>query len=174
MASPPVVFDPVAFVSPGMFPEFSPLNPAELTGYFTRATGSIIGNSTTNPAFGDGNLPYLINLATAHVAWLMCAKDQNGNPTSAQGGQVVQLVGRINSAGQGSVNVQTEWPASDPSVREKYLMQTKYGAELLAALQPYWTARYAAQPTIVIGGRFRNPYLSGGRAFWGPAGPWGG
>lgn len=155
MATPPVTFDNPTFL--GLFPEFQPLGATLNGAYFLRATGSIIANATTNPAFNDGNLPYLIYLATAHVAWLNCPKDANGLPTGSSNAQPAsQIVGRISSASQGSVSVQTEWPANDPSAQEKYLMQTKYGVELWSALAPYRTAHYAARPTRVAGTRFRN------------------
>lgn len=151
MSSPPVTFDFPTFT--GLFPEFTPIGASLGNAYFTRATGSIIANATTNPIFGDGNLPYLIYLATAHVAWLNCPKDANGNPAGPNGAPASQLVGRINSASQGSVSVQTEWPANDPSAQEKFLSQTKYGAEYWAATAQYRTAQYAARPTRV-GSRF--------------------
>lgn len=148
MATPPVTFDFAQWIA--LFPEFTPLNNAMGNAYFIRATGSIIGNSTTNPIFNDGNLPYLIYLATAHVAALNCPRDASGNPAQS-GNPASTLVGRINSASQGSVSVQTEWPASDPSAQEKFLMQTKYGAEYWSATAQYRTARYAARPTIIAG-----------------------
>jgi hypothetical protein len=162
--TPPVIYNLQTFL--GIFPEFSGLNSTQCQAYFTRATGSIIGNSCTNPAFNDGNLPYLVYLATAHVAWLNSPKDANGNP-AATGAPASPLVGRISTASEGSVSVATEYPLDGgSSAEEKYLAQTKYGVELWAALAPYRTAQYAARPTIVRFGRF------GG--FWGRGGGWGG
>lgn len=163
MTTPPVTFSFQTWIA--TFPEFSTLNANMGQGYFNRATATILANATSNPLFGDGNLPYLIYLATSHVAWLNCPKDASGNP-SATGQAASPLVGRISSASEGSVSVQTEWPASDPSAQEKYLMQTKYGAELWAALAPYRTAQYAARPTVVIGGRFRNAFFGNGWTLW--------
>jgi hypothetical protein len=145
--TPPVVFDFPTFAA--MFPEFSGLNATIGLAYFTRATGSIIANAATNPANADGNLMYLVYLATAHVAWLNSPKDASGNP-SATGQPASPLVGRISSASEGSVSVQTEWPANDPTAQQNYLSQTRYGVELWTALAPYRTARYLARPTRVI------------------------
>lgn len=157
-ASAPVTFSYSTWVA--MFSEFAPLEPEQGNAYFMRATGGIIGNSVTNPVFCDGNLEYLIYLATSHVAWLSCPKDANGNP-SATGGASSAIVGRISSATEGSVSVTSEFPMdSSASAQEKYLAQTKYGVELWSALAPYRTARYAARPTIVVGGRF-SPYIGG-------------
>lgn len=144
--TPPVTFDNAAFIA--LFPAFTPLGQTLNNAYFTRATGSIIANACTNPMFGDGNLTYLVYLATAHVAWLNSPKDASGNP-SASGSVSPGLAGRISSATKGSVTVATEWPANDPSAQEKYLMQTSYGQEYLAATAQYRTARYAARPTRI-------------------------
>jgi hypothetical protein len=148
-----------------LFPEFAALDPTLGAAYFMRATGSIIANSTTNPIFGDGNLPYLIYLATSHVAWLNAPKDANGNP-SATGTPAPNLVGRVSSASEGSVSLQLDWPSSDPSAQEKYLSQTKYGAEYWAATAQYRTANYAARPTIVRNGRFLSPFFGGYPGRW--------
>lgn len=154
--TPPVTFDYPTWI--GMFPEFSGLNPTLGQAYFMRATGSIIGNATSNPAFPDGNLPYLIYLATSHVAWLNSPKDANGNP-AATGQPASPLVGRISSASEGSVSVQVDYPlGTDSTAQEKYLAQSKYGIELWDALAQYRTARYMARPTIVRNGRFLRPY----------------
>lgn len=158
MSTPPVTFSQATWVA--MFPEFSALTSEQGQGYFNRATGSIIANDVCNPVFGDGNLPYLIYLATSHVAWLNCPKDNNGNP-AATGQPASPLVGRISNASEGSVSVQLEWNGSDPSAQEKYLIQTKYGAELWSALAPYRTASYLARPTIVVGGGFGRPFFPG-------------
>lgn len=156
----PVTFDFPTWV--GLFPEFSGLTAGQGTAYFTRATGTIIANSDTNPANADGNLSYLIYLATSHVAWLNCPKDAAGMPSST-GSLPPPIVGRISSVSEGSVSVSTEWPTGgDLSAQEKYLMQTKYGAELWAALGQYRTARYLARPTAVFGGRFLSPWYRRG------------
>jgi hypothetical protein len=166
LSSPPVTFDLQTFL--GLFPEFTPLSQGFLNAMFMRATGSIIANAVTNPANNDGNLAYLIYLVTAHLAWLNCQKDVNGQPTaqtSAQ--QASQQVGRISQATQGSVSVTLEWPGNDPSAQEKFLVQTRYGAEYWAATAQYRTAQYAARPTFVIGGRFRNPLWRSTTGLWG-------
>lgn len=161
--TPPVVFNFATWTA--LFPEFSALNAVLGQAYFTRATATIIANATTNPAFGDGNLPYLIYLVTSHIAWLSCPKDPNGNPSGA-GTPASPLVGRISSAAEGSVNVQTEWNSAGGTPLEAYLIQTKYGAEYWAATSQYRTAQYAARPTVVVGGRFRNIFFNG-RGGWG-------
>jgi hypothetical protein len=159
----PVVFDFPTWI--GIFPEFTPLNPTLGNAYFIRATGGIVDNSPTSRLLQDGNLSYLVYLATSHIAWLNCPKDASGNP-SASGAPASPLVGHIGQAAEGSVNVTIDWPldASSDSM-EKYLAQSKYGVEYWAATAQYRTAQYAAQPMIVFGGRFRSP--------WPGANPWG-
>ena len=149
-SSPPVVFDYETWVA--MFPVFAPLSAAQGNAYFIRATTSIVGNSCSNPAFGDGKLEGMIYLATSHVAWLSCPKDASGNP-SATGTPPSPLVGRISNATEGSVSVQTEWEVGGSQTQfDAYLQQTPFGVELLAAIAPYRTARYLPRVTPVIAG----------------------
>jgi hypothetical protein len=150
----PVVFDFPTWI--GIFPEFSNLNTALGNAYFIRATGGIVDNSPTSRLLQDGNLSYLVYLATSHVAWLNCPKDASGNP-SASGMPASPLVGHISDATEGSVSVSLDWPldASSDSM-EKYLTQTKYGAEYWAVTAQYRTAQAIVRPTIVFGGRFRG------------------
>ncbi len=155
--TPPIVFSYETWVA--MFPEFAPLTSAQGTGYFTRATTSFAANSCSNPAFGDCRLEGLLYLATSHVAWLNCPKDANGNP-AATGTIASQLVGRISSAAEGSVNVQTELDfGTDMGALQGYLSQTKYGLEYWAAIQNYRTAQYLPNPTrVVLGGLYPGLY----------------
>ena len=158
--SPPVTFSYATWVA--MFPEFTPLTPIQGAAYFMRATGGFAANSCSNPANGDNRLEYLLYLATSHVAWLSCPKDANGNP-AATGTNAAELVGRINSAREGSVDVQTELEfGTDLGALQGYLSQTRYGLEYWAAIQNYRTARYIANPTRVINGLFPGVYGPGG------------
>ena len=149
--SPPVGFNYETWTA--MFPEFSPLSPTQGNAYFMRA-GLICANALSNPIFRTGNLAPLLYLLTAHVAWLSCPKDANGNP-AATGTNASELVGRINNASEGTVSVQTEWKGGgDGSALEAYLVQTKYGAEYFAQTSQWRTARYLARPTIVVNGLY--------------------
>jgi hypothetical protein len=156
--SPPVVFSFATWTA--SFPEFAGLTSDQGQAYFDRAC-LICANSTTNPVFCAGVLSPLLYLLTSHVAWLNCPKDAMGNP-SATGQPPAALVGRISSATQGSVSVQTDMPAQgDSSAMDAYLKQTKYGLEYLAQITQFRTARYVARPTIVGTGvypGFRRPW----------------
>ena len=158
--TPPVTFSFETWVA--MFPEFSLLTPEQGAAYFMRATGSFVGNQASNPANADGRLPYLCYLGTSHVAWLSCPKDGNGKPV-AVGAPPSQLVGRINSAAEGSVNVGLDFElGQDTGALQAYLSQTPYGLEYLTAIATYRTARYLARPTVVLpGGLFPGLPLPG-------------
>lgn len=146
---PPVTFDPTAFVA--RYPEFAPLTMDQLQAYFNEAC-LYCANNTCNPAFADGTLATLLNMLTAHVAWLNAPRDGNGNP-AATGQPAAPIVGRISSANQGSVSVQADMGdtnAGSPS--QAWYMQTKYGAAYWAATAQYRTARYSARPTFVPSG----------------------
>ena len=163
--STPVTYDFPTWV--GLFKEFENVSPSDGLVYFTIATSGIIENAITNPMACDAtSFPVNVYLATSHVAWLMSPKDGTGLPTSdPSGAPASQLVGRISSAAEGSVNVQTEYPLDGTSsAQEKYLAQTKYGVALWAAMAPYRTARPTVRPTFVFGGRFGNAI--GGRTSW--------
>jgi Protein of unknown function (DUF4054) len=160
MTTPPVTFNFATWTA--SFPEFSALSSAQGQAYFNDAC-LICANSATNPINCDGNLPALLYWLTSHFAWLKCPKDGNGNP-AATGTIASQLVGRISSAQEGSVNVQTEWTGGDGEALEAFLIQTKYGATYWAATAQYRTARYLARPTRVAGPGF---LLGGGFGWWG-------
>ncbi len=100
-----------------------------------------IASPVTNPATLQG----LLGMMTAHIATLFAPI--NGNPPST-------LVGRISSAGEGSVNVATDFPSQPGS---EWFNQTKYGAMFWAATKIYRMARYYPGP---------QPFMR--------RGPWGG
>lgn len=128
------------------YPEFAGLDPMQAQAYFDEA-GLYCDNSACNPAFGIGILPTLLNMLTAHIAWLNAPRDANGNPSSS--GQVASpIVGRINTATQGSVSVGAELQGSG-SPSEAWFTQTKYGFAFWNATAQFRTMRYSARPTIV-------------------------
>jgi hypothetical protein len=78
----------------------------------------------------------LLGLMTAHIARLLSSV--GGSPAST-------LVGRISSAGEGSVNVATEFPLNPESA---WFNQTKEGAMFWAATARYRMARYYPGPRL--------------------------
>lgn len=123
-----VVFDPDAFIA--RYPEFSTLSPTLLNAYFAEAT--IYLDNTDCSRVGDvAQRSVLLNMLTAHVAALNSGV--NGQAASP-------LVGRVNSASEGSVSVSTDMgPTSENSA---WFMQTKYGAAYWQATAQYRTAVY--------------------------------
>ena len=113
------------------YPEFGYLDETLVLAYFNEAT-VYHRNDGGGPVNNAGAQLTYLNMLTAHIAALNAA-DQNGNPAST-------LVGRINSAGEGSVNVGTDYPMTNPGAA--WFNQTRYGAAYWAATRPYRTARY--------------------------------
>ena len=142
------------------FPEFVAISSPMAQGYFNRAS-LFCANDNCNPAFPAGILLQLLYLVTAHIAWINAPRDADGNP-AATGEPGSPLVGRINSAAEGSVNVATEWTGSG-SPSETYFTQTKYGAEFWQASAQFRTMRYSPRPILVAGAIF--PYYRGGRVY---------
>lgn len=152
---PAVTFDYAAWVA--RYPEFAAVNSGLAAAYFSEA-GLYFENSVCNPAYTNGTLSTLLNMLTAHIAWLNAPRDANGNPAST-GGSASPLVGRISSAGEGSVNVSAEYDKSG-SPSEAWFTQTKYGAAYWQATAAYRTFQYAARPTVVPGTGFPS-YFGG-------------
>lgn len=148
----------------GMFPEFTAVNTSQATGFFNRAT-KIFRNDGGGPVCDAAEQSDLLNLLTAHIAWLNAFRDASGMPSSTGTIPPSPIVGRINSASQGSVSLGADMgDATAGSPSQPWYMQSRYGAEFWAATAGYRTAQYAAQPTIVAGPVFPG-YFPGRR--WG-------
>jgi hypothetical protein len=107
---------------------------AEAAIYCDNTPCSIVGNLDQRAV--------LLNMLTAHIAALNAPL--NGQPASP-------LVGRINSATEGSVSVQTAYDV--PAGTAQWYAQTKYGAAYWAASAQYRTMRYVPSP-----GRPQDPF----------------
>lgn len=135
-----VPFDYNAWVA--LFPEFANVNSAQ-AGLYNQLAGLYF--DTQGWPSGLTQAPSLMNLLTAHIAWLYAPRDALGNPSSTGTVSAPALVGRISSATQGSISVQSEYDAnSSPS--EKWYSQSKYGAALWAALAQFRTGFYVPGP----------------------------
>lgn len=122
-----VIFDPVAFVV--RYPEFSTVQ-AALPALFGEAT-LILDNTVASPIQQIEQRTPLLWMLTAHLAALNLGV--NGNAPSP-------LVGRVNTASEGSVSVGTDY-GTQPATAAWYL-QTKYGAEYWQMTQSIRTMRY--------------------------------
>jgi hypothetical protein len=150
MADEVVTFDPAAWAL--AFPAFA-LMPAQLaTQYFNLST-LYLSNS---PCSVVQNIPArtsMLWLLTAHLSQIFWLDQQGGGSG---------MVGRINSATQGSVTVSAEFPAADDA---SWFLQTPYGAAFWQASLPYRTARYVPAPPYAF------PPINWSRPGWGA---WGG
>lgn len=107
------------------YPEFATVSEATANAYFAQT--ALFVNNTDYSRITD--IPFrtqVLNLLVAHFAAL---RDPN------RGG----LVGRISGATEGSVSVQTDYPASNSAA---YFLQSPYGALYWQAMAPFRTARY--------------------------------
>ncbi|WP_277963895.1 DUF4054 domain-containing protein [Pseudomonas sp. RIT-To-2] len=114
-----VVFDVASFRV--RYPEFATVSDELLQAYFDEAT-VYLNNTECSPVTDVAKRALLLNMLVAHVAALNAGT--NGEAASP-------LVGRINSATEGSVSVTTDMGAVAGSAA--WFMQTKYGAS-------YWQA----------------------------------
>lgn len=126
-----VAFDPVFFAA--RYPELAGIPFGQLPLFFAEA-GLYCNNTLTSPVSDDsvGGQRYLfLHMLTAHIAALNASV--GGNESSP-------LVGRINMAVEGTVQVQTqnEYPSGSP----QWFQQTKYGAAFWGASAAYRTMLY--------------------------------
>ncbi len=150
--TPPVTFDFAEWVT--LYPEFAACSPVQAAGWFARAS-ILCANSLSNPVYVQTCsveiLKVVLYLLTAHIGWINAPRDASGNP-AANGAPASPLVGRIDSAAEGSVNVHAEiGDANAGSPSQAWYMQTKFGAEYWAMTAFTRTAQYSARPTIVAG-----------------------
>ncbi|TAL90909.1 MAG: DUF4054 domain-containing protein [Candidimonas sp.] len=107
------------------YPEFSTSVSAGLAQQYFNEAQLYCDNTPCSPvtdASPGGQRAVFLNMLTAHIAALNAPL--NGQPSSP-------LVGRINSAAEGSVSVQTQLDM--PAGTAQWYTQTKYGIA-------YWTA----------------------------------
>ncbi len=112
------------------YPEFSAVAEASVNACFSEA--GIYCSNTDMSIVSDVNVrAVLLNMLTAHLVQLYFGS--NGEAPS-------QLVGRVSSAGEGSVNVSVDM-GSQP-VNAAWYNQTKYGASFWRAAAPYRAGFY--------------------------------
>lgn len=112
------------------YPEFATVADASVTACFTEAT-LYVSNRDSSPVVDLSVRATILNMTTAHVVAMNFGV--NGEAPSP-------LVGRIESAAEGSVNVKTAYAAAAGS--RAWWDQTKYGAAAWQALSPFRAARY--------------------------------
>jgi hypothetical protein len=139
-----VVFDYTGWSA--RYPEFSTVMQATAQEYFNEAQ-LYCDNTPTSIVCDLCERSILLNQMTAHIAALNAPL--NGQPSSP-------LVGRINSATEGSVSVSAQMDM--PAGSAQWFNQTKYGAAFWQATAKYRSMRYVRGPVPVA-----NPFTGFGR-----------
>lgn len=129
------VFDPAAFKV--LYPWWVNVPNLQLEGYFDIAT-IYLRNDGTSPVRKVSVQTTLLNLLTAHITQLTIGTDGTSDGSGAAG-----VVGRINSASEGSVSVGTDYPATPTNA---WFLQTPYGAKFWQATSAYRRMRYMPGP----------------------------
>lgn len=120
-----VTFDYQAWVA--RYPEFAQVVPVVATMYFDEAS-LYHANDGSGPVCVSQYQSLYMNMVTAHLAAIYSTDDKGNSPSP--------LVGKIQSASEGSVNVNVAYDATNP---EQWYSQTKYGASYWAATAQYRT-----------------------------------
>lgn len=126
-----------------IYPEFSPSGTQpvvsqQATNYFNMATIFQV-NDGSGPVADAATQTTLLYALTAHIAAL--------NANLASGAAPPPLVGRINSASEGSVSVGAEFNV--PAGTAQWYAQTKYGAMWWAMTAGYRLMNYRRGPDVV-------------------------
>ena len=135
-----VQFSSVEFA--GLYPEFAGLTNGQMQTAFNDATLLLDNSCASRVQDANRRLLFLYTL-TAHLATIEYGtNDGAGNVTTPQG-----IVGRIDSAAEGSVSVSAEY-SSTVTQSEAYFIQTKYGAKFWQQTAQYRTMHYIGPPSF--------------------------
>jgi len=126
-----------------LFPEFGAITEAQVTGVVLPLAEQYCRNDGGGPVTTAATQTNLLNLMVAHICQLLYGSTTQ--PTSP-------LVGRINSATEGSVSVGTDFPTTPEAA---WYNQTRYGSMFWVATAPMRTMRYIPGPR-----RWFNPWLN--------------
>ncbi|KVN25629.1 hypothetical protein WJ63_15985 [Burkholderia pyrrocinia] len=130
-----VAFDPAAFRA--AFPAFAGVSDGLLNGYFSMAC-IFLNNSAASVVQDLTVRAQLLNLITAHVAFLM-GRAGSGDGSSAA------VVGQMVSAGEGTVNASF---AQVQSKNAEFWAQSEYGFMFWQMTLPFRTFRYFPAPHV--------------------------
>jgi hypothetical protein len=153
-----VAFNYAAWIA--LFPEFtttvdeSAANALVGTVAIPGPVTTFVRNDGGGPVSTAATQTQLINYCLAHLAFLYYG-------TNAQ--PAAQTVGRINSAAEGSVNVQLDY-GNNVGQQMAFWIQSRYGATFWAMSAPYRTARYIVGRNNLglVGPPLGGPWLTGG------------
>ena len=127
------VFDYASWVL--RFPEMVNVTQDAATLYFNEAC-IYWRNDGTGPVKTVSSQQIILNLLTAHIAWLNSPRDDNGQPATGGEQPAPATVGVITSATQGSVSVGLDVGQSAPG-SEQWFKQSRYGYEYYTLILPY-------------------------------------
>lgn len=150
------VFDYNAWAD--MFPELATVTEPVAQSFFNIA-GLLLDNTDCSPVVDVTIRLSYLNFATAHLVSLAGYPIPAGGSTPVPSG----VIGRISSATEGTVTVQSQWAAS-VSASEAFWMQTQYGLIFWQLTRALRTMRYIAAPPRQFE-RFGGAYLGGRRLY---------
>lgn len=127
-----VVFDPAAFKA--RYPEFTAVADPTLQACFDEA-GLYLSNADNSPVQNVTRRATLLNMLTAHIAYIGGALNSDGMP---------RPVGRVSQAAEGSVSAGFEYLTPGTHA---WFTQSQYGAAFWQATTSLRGFRYIAQPT---------------------------
>jgi hypothetical protein len=144
------------------FPQFFNVDQDTAQAWFDVAGATCSRNDGGGPVSNAATQTVLMNFATAHLIQIF-ATQVNGQPSTESSSAVPAptVVGRIQSATEGSVSVSAEY-AQPPSGTAAWWLQTPYGAAWWQFTVPYRTMRYIVGPQ-----RYFGPYGLANTPFWG-------
>lgn len=129
---PSVVFNATAFKA--RYPEFTAISDARLGVFFGEA-GLYLSNADNSPVQNIDRRATLLNMLTAHIAYLGGALSADGLP---------KPVGRVSQATEGSVSASLEYLTPGTHA---WFTQTQYGAAFWQATSSLRGMRYVPCPT---------------------------
>lgn len=129
-----VTFDPNGFKA--RYPEFAAVANLTLQTCFDEAT-LYLSNGDCSPAQNLTRRAVLLNMLTAHIAFLGGLLSADGQP---------RPVGRVSQASEGSVSASFEGVPPTPGTGA-WFQQSQYGAAFWQATTSLRGFRYIAQPT---------------------------
>lgn len=127
------------------YPAFAALSPAQIEEAFSLAT-IYLRNDGTGPVRTAGQQTSLLYMLTAHLAQVMYG---------TTGANASGVVGRINSASEGSVSIGADWPTT---ANNAWFLQTPFGASFWQATAAYRMGRYVQGPTRFGTGKSGGAY----------------
>lgn len=138
------------------YPEFTGTVDSSTAQELFEEAGIYCNNSGSGRVMDPALQLRLMNMLTAHLAFLYYGSSQTE-------GQSSPLVGRVQNANQGSVSLatQNDYAPGTP----QWFQQTKYGSSFWSATAQFRTMRYVVKPR-----RIYNPPLW---PVWGGGPPWG-